>query len=72
MRWLSGRAIPDVRRGSSGVTKLFDKIGRQHVILVWSMWSGYWERGSAVREWAERTDSTCTSSTAAVMLGPRI
>ena len=43
-------------RGSYGVTKLLDKIGPQHVILIWSMWSGYWERGSAVREWAERTD----------------
>ena len=41
-------------RGSYGVTKLLDKVGPQHVVLVWSMWSGYWERGSAMREWAER------------------
>ena len=41
-------------RGSFGVTKLLDKIGPDHVELVWSMWSGYWERGSAVRTWAER------------------
>ena len=41
-------------RGSRGVTKLLDKIGPQNVILVWSMWSGYWERGSAMRKWAER------------------
>jgi mRNA degradation ribonuclease J1/J2 len=25
------------------------------VVLVWSMWSGYWTRdGCAMREWAER------------------
>ena len=41
-------------RGSYGVTRLLDKIGPQQVVLVWSMWSGYWERGSAMREWAER------------------
>jgi hypothetical protein len=42
-------------RASYGVTKLFDKIGAEHVALVWSMWSGYWERpGCALRAWAER------------------
>ncbi len=42
-------------RGSYGVTKLFDKVGAQQVVLVWSMWSGYWHReGCALREWAER------------------
>ena len=42
-------------RGSYGVTKLFDKVGADQVVLVWSMWSGYWERdGCAMREWAER------------------
>ena len=34
------------------MTKVFDKIGSDKVALVWSMWSGYWEReGCAMREW---------------------
>lgn len=42
-------------RGGYGVTKVFDKIGADRVALVWSMWSGYWNRdGCAMREWAER------------------
>ena len=42
-------------RGSYGVTKLFDKVGPDKVVVVWSMWSGYWERdGCALRKWAER------------------
>jgi ribonuclease J len=42
-------------RGSFGVTRLFDKVGAHSVVLVWSMWSGYWKRdGSPTREWAER------------------
>lgn len=42
-------------RGGFGITKVFDKIGPERVVLVWSMWSGYWEReGCAMREWAER------------------
>jgi len=41
-------------RGSRGTTKLFDKVGPGNVILVWSMWSGYWERGGAMPAWAER------------------
>jgi ribonuclease J len=42
-------------RGSYGVTKLFDKVGAGNVVLVWSMWSGYWQRdGCAMRTWAER------------------
>lgn len=42
-------------RGSYGVTKLFDKVGGGNVVLVWSMWSGYWQRdGCAMRTWAER------------------
>jgi ribonuclease J len=46
-------------RGSYGVTKLFDKIGAQRVVVVWSMWRGYWEReGCALREWAERAGVT--------------
>ena len=41
-------------RGSRGTTKLFDKIGPQRVVLVWSMWGGYWVRdGCAMRLWAE-------------------
>ncbi len=46
-----------VARGSYGVTKLLDRIGAQRVVLVWSMWGGYWERdGCAMREWAEREE----------------
>jgi len=41
-------------RGSYGVTKRFGKIGADRVDLVWSLWRGYWERGSGMREWAER------------------
>jgi mRNA degradation ribonuclease J1/J2 len=42
-------------RGSSGTTKLFDKIGADRVVLVWSLWSGYRKRnGCPMREWAER------------------
>ena len=42
-------------RGSYGVTKLFDKVGADRVVVVWSMWSGYWDRdGCAIRKWAER------------------
>jgi len=39
-------------RGSYGVTKLFDRIGPEHVVLVWSMWRGYWERSQGLRSWA--------------------
>ncbi len=43
-------------RGSYGVTKLLDKVGPSSVTVVWSLWSGYWEReGCTLREWAERT-----------------
>jgi hypothetical protein len=46
-------------RASKGVTKLFDKVGAEHVALVWSMWSGYWERpGCALRAWAERVGAS--------------
>lgn len=42
-------------RGSYGVTKLLDKVGPGEVVLVWSMWSGYWRRPRcAMRTWAER------------------
>ena len=42
-------------RGSYGVTKLFDKVGPDKVVVVWSMWGGYWMRdGCAIRKWAER------------------
>lgn len=44
-------------RGSFGMTKVFDKVGPQRVVLVWSMWRGYWEREHcAMREWAEREE----------------
>ena len=38
-----GRFLMSVR-GSAGVTKLFDAIGPDRIVLVWSMWRGYWER----------------------------
>ncbi len=41
-------------RASYGVTKLLDKIGPERVLLVWSMWGGYWRRDrSPLRRWAE-------------------
>lgn len=41
-------------RGSYGTTKLLDRVGADNTELVWSMWSGYWEREKcAMREWAE-------------------
>lgn len=42
-------------RGNYGMTKVFDKVGSDRIVLVWSMWSGYWKRDNCVmREWAER------------------
>lgn len=41
-------------RGSRPTTKLLDVIGADRVRLVWSMWSGYWKRGGAMRDWCER------------------
>ncbi len=41
-------------RGSSKLTKLLDKVGSEHAVLVWSLWRGYWERSSALRDWATR------------------
>ena len=41
-------------RGNYGVTTLLDKVGAGNVVLIWSMWGGYWERGGAMPEWAER------------------
>jgi len=49
-----GRFVMCTRSGF-GLTKLFDKVGPDKIVLVWSMWSGYWERdGCSMREWAER------------------
>jgi ribonuclease J len=48
-----GRFLMSVR-GSAGVTKLFDRVGPDRVILVWSMWRGYWERNAGMRSWASR------------------
>jgi len=43
--------------GGHGMTKVFDKVGADHVALVWSMWNGYWSREKcAMREWAESHD----------------
>jgi len=48
-----GRYLMSTRSGF-GLTKVFDKVGPEHVELVWSQWSGYWNRdGCAMREWAE-------------------
>jgi ribonuclease J len=41
-------------RGSAGVTRLFDRVGADRLILVWSMWRGYWERNGGLRAWASR------------------
>jgi ribonuclease J len=41
-------------RGSYGVTNLLDVLGADRVVLVWSLWRGYWERGGGMRPWAER------------------
>jgi len=42
-------------RANAGITKLLTHIGSGAVILVWSMWGGYWKRErSPVRTWAER------------------
>jgi ribonuclease J len=48
-----GRFLMSVR-GSAGVTKLFDAVGPDRVLLVWSMWGGYWERNERMRAWAAR------------------
>jgi ribonuclease J len=41
-------------RGSRGATRLLEKVGSTRVVLVWSMWRGYWDRDpSAMRTWAE-------------------
>ena len=41
-------------RGSARLTKLLDKVGPERVVLVWSLWRGYWERSSGLRDWAGR------------------
>ena len=49
-----GRYLMSTRSGY-GLTKVFDKVGAECVELVWSLWSGYWNRdGCAMREWAEK------------------
>jgi mRNA degradation ribonuclease J1/J2 len=33
-------------------------VGAERVELVWSLWSGYWNRdGCVMREWAEKRDA---------------
>ncbi|HET6493937.1 MAG TPA: hypothetical protein VFH61_01050 [Thermoleophilia bacterium] len=34
--------------------RLFDAVGPDRVVHVWSMWRGYWERNERTRAWAER------------------
>ena len=41
-------------RGTYRVTRLFEKVGVDRVVLVWSMWRGYWERNGRLRTWSER------------------
>jgi ribonuclease J len=41
-------------RGSARLIGLLDKVGTAHVVLVWSLWRGYWERNGALRAWADR------------------
>jgi len=42
-------------RANVGITKLLTHIGSGNVVLVWSMWGGYWKRDrSPMRTWAER------------------
>ena len=49
-----GRYLMSTRSGF-GLTKVFDKVGAERVELVWSLWSGYWDRdGCAMHEWAEK------------------
>ncbi|MBN1458714.1 MAG: MBL fold metallo-hydrolase [Armatimonadetes bacterium] len=49
-----GTHIACIRSGI-GTTKLLSKIGSDGVEVVWSMWSGYWDRDScALRAWTER------------------
>lgn len=40
-------------RGSYRVTRLLEKVGVDHVMLVWSMWRGYWDRNDRLRTWSE-------------------
>jgi ribonuclease J len=40
-------------RGSFGLTRLLDKVRPELVVLVWSLWRGYWERGGALRDWVQ-------------------
>ncbi len=41
-------------RGSTSLIGLLDKVGTERVLLVWSLWSGYWERSGRLRDWAGR------------------
>lgn len=44
-------------RSNYGMTKVLGKIGADRTVLVWSMWSGYWNRDNcALREWAEHEE----------------
>jgi hypothetical protein len=59
-------------RGSYGVTKLIDRVGHEHVVLVWSMWRGYWDRNRDLNSWATAPTSSRISSTVAVTRGQKI
>lgn len=48
-----GRFLMSVR-GSTGVTKLFDRVGPDRLVFVWSLWGGYWDRNARLCAWAER------------------
>ena len=48
-----GRFLMSIR-GGAGVTKLLDRVGAGRLVLVWSLWRGYWERNERLSARAER------------------
>ncbi len=40
------------------MTKLFDRVGPGRLVLVWSLWRGYWERNAGLRAWVARAGVT--------------
>jgi hypothetical protein len=36
------------------VTKVFERIGAERVVLVWSVWRVYWRRNCGLSPWADR------------------
>ena len=46
-----GRFLMSVR-GGVGVTRLFDRVGADRLVFVWSLWRGYWDGNERLRAWA--------------------